>query len=202
MKQLRILCLLFCACPLTAFCQAKDDLRLRVQVTTGERSRDSSSYTTTFTISPSGKTIIWEKTFGGYRAHHGGPPPPPKEYELSPSDRKRLIAVIESKGLLVTDSIEAPADTAYPPSHSYFVISMENSVGRKKGAIRVSGPRNAVQVKAIKLYQASIVLIEELYRIINSQGGKLDFEELVAAESVETHFGARRAPSVDGALQV
>ena len=179
MKPVIMLCLLFGACSVPAFGGAADDLQLRVELTKGERSKDSSSRTTTISIEPRVDTIVWKQTSSGYHGPTGAPPPSRKEYRLSPAERQKLIALIESKNLLMTKSMELPKD---PSSYSYFVMSITSSLGARKGAISIRGPRTAVQVKAETLYQDSIALVKELYRIINSQGESVSFEELVVAK--------------------
>ena len=176
MKAPLILCLLFCACSAPASGSAPRALQLRVQVTTGERSKDSSSQTTTISITSGAKTIVWEETSSGGRRTT---PHFHKEYELTPADLQKLIQLLESKRLLVTKSIELPRDLA---TYQYFVISIESALRDKKGAIRISGPRTAVEVKEQKLYQDSMALIKELYRIVNSHGGSVGLRNLVAAK--------------------
>jgi hypothetical protein len=173
MKTLIVLCLLFCACSASASGNPEGDLQLRVEVTTGERSRDSSSQTTAISIAPHANTIVWEQTFSG---RQGRTPPARKQYKLSFADKRKLIALLESESLFVTSSSELPED---PATYQYFAISIESALDNKKGAISISGPRTAVQVKEEKLYQDSIALVKELYRIINSQGGRIVFGELV-----------------------
>jgi hypothetical protein len=159
---------------MTIASDAAGDLQLRLELTTGERSKDSSSQTTTISIAPHVNTIVWERTFSG---HRGGNSSLRRDYKLSLADRQKLTTLLESKSLLVANSIELPED--YPPTHQYFSISIESALGDRKGAISISGPRTAAQVKEQKVYQDSIALIKELYRIINSQGGRVVFQELV-----------------------
>ncbi len=159
-----------------------DNLQLRVELTTGERSKDSSSHTTTISIEPRVNVIVWEQTSRGFHGRGVGTPPSRKEYKLSPADRQKLSGLLESKNLLVTKSIEIPDD--YPPTHHYFAVSIESVLGRKKGTVSISGPQTAAQVKEEKLYQDSISLVKELYRIINDQGGHVIFHELVLPKRI------------------
>ena len=46
-------------------------------------------------------------------------------------------------------------------------------------SVNISGPRTAVKVKEEKLYQDTLPLVKELYRIMNSQDESVRFEELV-----------------------
>ena len=167
--------LLACACSAPVSAKGTGGLRLRVELVTGERSKDSNSRTTTISISPPGNTIVWEQTYGG---HHGGPTPPArKEYRLSSADRRKLIGLLESESLLATNSIELPED---PSTHLYFALSVESALdGGKQGAVSIRGPRIAMAVKEKSVYQDAVALVRELYKIINRHGGQVVFEEPV-----------------------
>lgn len=176
MKALIILFLLLWACSVPVSSHGTGSLQLRVELITGERSKDSSSQTTTISIAPPGNTIVWEQTYGGY---HGGATPPPvrKEYKLSSADRRKLIGLLESKSLLVTNSIELPED---PATHLYFALSIESALsGKKPGAVNISGPRITVALKEKSVYQDAMALVKELYQIINRHGGHVVFHEPV-----------------------
>ena len=172
MKHLLIFCLLFCACSVPAYSNASSDLQLRVELTKGEHSKDSSSRTTTISIEPGVNTIVLEETTSGFHGHRRGTPPSRKEYKLSPADRRKLIALLKSKNLLVTKSIELPSGSS---NYHYFAISIESAVGGKKGAISISGPATAEQVKEERLYQDAMALVEELRRIISRQDKSIVF---------------------------
>ena len=105
-----------------------------------------------------------------------GTPPLRKEFKLSPADKGNLLKLIKSNNLLVTDSIELPQDAS---NSLYFKISVDLTLDEKKGAINISGPRTAVKVKEEKLYQNTLTLVKELYRIMNSQDKSVHFEELI-----------------------
>jgi hypothetical protein len=166
---------LVCACAAPVSGQGTGGLRLRVELVTGERSKDSSSQTTTISIASPGKTIVWEQTYGG---HHGGASPPARgEYKLSSADARKLIGLLESKSLLATNSIELPED---PSTHLYFALSVETALdGKQKGAVNIRGPRTAVAVKEKTVYRDAVALVKELYQIINRQGGHVVFDEPV-----------------------
>ncbi len=172
-KPLIISCLLFSTFSMSVFGSAANVLKLRVQVSTGEQGKNGSSQTTTISITPGVSTIVWEETSGGgWRTT----PHFHKEYELSSADTKKLIELLKSKRLFVTKSIELPRD---PATYEYFAISIASALGGKNGAISIRGPRTAIAVKEEKLYQDSIALVEELYRIINSHGGSVGLRSLV-----------------------
>ena len=163
-------CLVFLACA-GSVSRAADELHIGVRLTTGERSKDSSSQTTTITVD--GDTIVWERTFTGRRR---ATPPSRKEFKLSAADKRSLLTLIRANNLLVTDSIELPHKSS---NYRYFEISVEVTLDGKKGAISVSGMRTAVEVKAEKLYQNSMTLVKELYRVMNVQDESMVFEEII-----------------------
>ena len=168
---LTFLALLLCVNALPACAQGLNDLSIRVTLKHGERSKDSSSQTTTITVT--GDAIVWEKTFSGHRSRI--PPPERKEFALSAADKSALLKVIESENLLVTDSIQLPED---PSSYSYFEISIGLALADKKGAIRINGPMSADKVKDEVLYQHTLALVKELYRILHSQDRSIYLEGL------------------------
>ena len=173
MKSLLILisaCLVFVACAGAVSANQTDELHLRVQLTTGERSRDTSSQTRTITVELD--AIVWEQTFSGRR---NTTPDMRKEFKLSPEDKGKLLELIRSNNLLVTDSIELPLD----PPVFYFRILVELTLDGKTGAISLSGPRDAAKIKEEKLYQNTLPLVKELYRIMNTQDKRVHFEELI-----------------------
>jgi hypothetical protein len=174
-----------CACSAPVSGQGTGGLQLRVELVTGERSKDSSSQTTTISISPPGNTIVWEQTYGG---HHGGATPPArKQYKLSSAETRKLIGLLESKSLLTTNSIELPQD---PSTHLYFALSIESALdGKQQGAVNIRGPRTAVAVKEKSVYQDAVALVKELYQIINRHGGRVVFEEPVM--SIRKTSGAK-----------
>jgi hypothetical protein len=165
-------CLLMMADARAVSCQGTDDLRLSVRLTAGERSKDSNSQTTK--ISVERDAIALERTFGGGGRPH--PAPPRKMYKLSPPDKGKLLRLIRANDLLVTDSIALPQAAS---NYRYFEISVDLSVGEKRGAINISGLRTAVKVKEEPLYRRTLALVEELYRIMNSQDKNVRLEELI-----------------------
>jgi hypothetical protein len=165
-------CLFFAACAGPASGRATDALLISVRLTTGERSKDSGSQTTTITAA--GDAVMWRQTFDG--SSRKRPTPPRKVYRLSPSDKLRLLKLIKSNNLLVTDSIRLPQASS---NSRYFEISVDLTVGGKDWAIVISGPRTAVEVREEQLYRSTMTLVEELYRIINSQDKNIRLEELI-----------------------
>lgn len=176
MKTLLIItgaCLFCLACACSVSGNGTDELHIGVALTTGERSKDSGSNTTTITVERD--AIAWTKTSS--RDRRMGRPPLRKEFKLPPADKENLIKMIRSNNLLVTDSFALPQDASYV---TYFRISVDLTLGEKKGAIRISGPRTALRIKEEKLYQNTLILVNELYRIMNSQDRAVRFEELIS----------------------
>ena len=164
--------LVACVCSVPASENGTDELHVRVVLTTGQRSKDSSSNTTTISVEQD--AIVWESTSS--RDRRSGKPPLRKEFKLSDADKGNLLKLISSHNLLVTDSIELPREGS---NIRYFGISVDLALGEKKGAINMSGLRSAVMVKEEKLYQNTLTLVKELYRIMNSQDQSVHFEELI-----------------------
>jgi hypothetical protein len=173
MKTLLIVtcaCLFFVACACSVSGNVTDEFHIGVRLTTGERSKDTSSQTTTITVEQD--AIVCEQTFSGRR---NAAPSVRKEFKLPPADKGNLLELIKANNLLVTDSIELPQEAPV----FYFKISVDLILDGKKGAINISGPRTAVKVKEEKLYQNTLTLVKELYRIMNRQDKSVRFEELI-----------------------
>lgn len=159
---LTILAVLICACSAPASEKGRDNLSISVVLATGERSKDSSSQTTMIAVE--GDTIVWsQESSGGHRTTTA---PVRKEFKLSPADKQNLIKLIRTNNLLRTDSIVIPRDA---PGF-YFSVSADLILNERKAAINISAPRNAdEQIKEEKLYQNTLSLVTELYRIMRSQ---------------------------------
>jgi hypothetical protein len=169
-NALLVLAILICARSVPG--KGADEFKLDVEITTGERSKDSSSQTTTINVTRA--AIMWEQTFGGRRG--SGASPLRKKFSLSPADKRKLIALINSNDLLVTDSIELQPDT---PPFNYFALSVELTLDGKKGAISIGGSRTSATIKEKKLYRNTLLLVKELYRIMSRQDKRLHLEELI-----------------------
>lgn len=164
-------CLFFVAGTGSVPCQGKDQLLVNVSLTTGERSKDSSSQTTTMTVEQN--AILWERTSRGRGRETT---PLQKKFKLSRADKANLLRLIRSNNLLVTESIDVPR---HGSGFGYFELSVELTLDGKKGAINISGPRTAVQVKGDKLYRNTLTLVKEIYRIMNAQDKSIYFSELI-----------------------
>lgn len=166
---------LFITCLLALSASAESDFKIAASLTAGERSKDSSSQTTT--ISVNAKGIVWEETSSG-GGRNREPAVERKELKLTDADRDALLKVIRDNGLLVSDSITLPQLT---PTF-YFEINISIGLDGKKGLIGISGPRSASEITEQKLYKRSLLLLKELHRIIHAQDPSVDFEEPVRAK--------------------
>jgi len=152
---------------------AQKDFALNVSVTTSEHSRDSSSTTKTFRVSAN--TLWYEETYQGARASRH--PTLKKEYELTADDRAKLVELLKDKSLLRTKTIAKSAEPGAPGRD--FEISITARLNGKRGLISIKAPRSAIALKADPLYQGSVLLIGELYRIINRTDPDITFDELI-----------------------
>jgi hypothetical protein len=173
-KLLIVICavLFIVACVGSASGRGTDELLVSVRLTTGERSKDSGSQTTTITVERD--AIAWGQTFAGRSRRR--PNSPRKVYKLSPAEKQNLLGLIKSNDMLVMDSIALPRPSS---NYQYFEISVDLTLGGKKGTVNISGLRNAAKVKDERLYRSTLVLIEELYRIMNGHDKSIHFEELI-----------------------
>jgi hypothetical protein len=149
------------------------EFSLNVTVVTSEHSRDSHSTTTHLSVS--GDTLAYEETYHG--AHANRQQPVKKEYKLTNDDRDRLIGLLKDKGLLTTKTI-ANATEQDGPSRD-FRLSIAPKLAGQESVISISASRTATKLKTDPLYQGSIALIAELYRIINRTDRHVTFSALI-----------------------
>lgn len=150
-----------------------DTLALQLRMTTGERSRDSSSTTTSVSIS--GDTIVYKETHGG--GSRGRLPEQLKEFKLEAVDKARLVEIIKSRNLLVTDSIERTEEDG--GNTYYFALSLSSEVNGRNGLITVKGPRKAIDIKDEKVYQDAVVLIEAVFKILHRADKEIIYQALI-----------------------
>jgi hypothetical protein len=172
--NLVLFCVLAGACP--AQMQAsfnQRDFALIVTVITSEHSRDSNSTTTSLTVS--GNTLVYEETHHGARASRH--PPLKKEYKLTNDDRDRLIGLLKGNRLLTTKTISKSSDQRGVTRD--FELSITTKLAGKESRISIAAPRSATELKNEPLYQGSVLLIGELYQIINRTDRDITFDELI-----------------------
>ncbi len=172
MTRLITLALMFCAFPFVVQAANADDFSLQIQMTRGERSRDSGAATTTISIARD--TITYKLTYSGM---HRGKSPADKVFRLEAADRKHLIELIKAGNLLVSETIERPYGKM--GASFYFGLSVDSNIDGKKGQVVMRGPRNSLDLKDTPIYKNAVALIEAVYEIITRTDPKLVYEPLI-----------------------
>jgi len=172
LSRLLLLVLFVAACLVTppSTLAQQQDLRLEVSLLTGEHSRDSGSMTRVFHVA--GNTLLFEETYSGMRGNLSRPLK--KEVSLTNADRDRLIQLLKEKNLIRNKEISKSA--ARPGPNRYFELSVVTSFGQRQGRILITAPTSATELKADPLYQNSLLLMTEIYRIINRSDPNLKFD--------------------------
>jgi hypothetical protein len=137
------------------------ELSLNVTVVTSEHGRDSHATATHLSIA--GDMLTFEENY--YGAHANRQPPVKKAYKLTSDDRDKLIGLLKANGLLTTRTIANPTEPDGPSRD--FKLTITTTLDGRESVISISAPLNATKLKSDPLYQGSIALIAELYRIIN-----------------------------------
>jgi hypothetical protein len=162
------------ACPAIARAAlSQNEFSLNVTVVTSEHSRDSHSTATRLSVS--GDTLAYEETY--YGAHANREQPVKKEYKLTRDDRDRLVSLLKANGLLTTKTIASASEPDGPSRDFKLTIAMK--LAGQESVISISAPRSATKLKTEPLYQGSIALIAELYRIINRIDRHVTFSDLI-----------------------
>jgi hypothetical protein len=151
----------------------QNEFSLNVTVITSEHSRDSNSVTTNLRVS--GDTLVYEETYHGANANRHQPLK--KEYKLTNDDRDRLIGVLKDKALLTTRTISKSSEQRGLSRD--FELSIASKLAGKEGVISINAPRTEIKLKTDPLYQGSVFLIVELYRIINRTDPDVTFSDLI-----------------------
>ena len=162
------------ACPAIACATLpQNEFSLNVTVVTSEHSRDSHSTATHLSVS--GDTLTYQETY--YGAHADRQQPIKKEYKLTSDDRERLVSLLKANGLLTTRTITNATEPGGPSRD--FRLTIATKLADQESVISISAPRSAAKLKTDPLYQGSIALIAELYRIINRIDRHVTFSELI-----------------------
>ena len=85
--------------------------------------------------------------------------------------------MLKYKALLRTKTFAKAAEPSGPSRD--FEISVTARLNGKRGLISIKAPRSAMELKTDSLYQGSVLLIAELYRIINRSDPDITFDELI-----------------------
>ena len=134
---------------------------LVVTIVTGERGKDSNSTTTTLTIRAN--TLVYTQRHQG--AHSSARPAVKNEYQLTVGEKNQLLKSLHDKGLLVTKTLTTLSPQQGPGF--YFSLVILSKLEGKQHSITISLPRDTPKVKSDRLYQESVSLVEQLYRVIN-----------------------------------
>jgi hypothetical protein len=152
---------------------AADNWTIAVTVVTGELSKDSNS--TTVTLWVSGDKLTYHRSYHG--AHPGNRKPLKEEFILTAADRANLLKLLREKNLLVTKTLSSLTQQQRPGS--YFSLSIRSTVEGKEHTVTINLPRHAAKSKEDRLYQDSVALCEELYRIMRRTDPSLSMPELI-----------------------
>ncbi|SRR5258708_5613622 len=173
--HLAVIALVALACPsiARAYPPGGKDFYLEVIIVTGEHSRDSNSTTSTLTVSSG--SLAYEQTFQGARSNRRQPVK--KEYKLTKEDQDLLIGLLNQGNLLVTRTISRPPQQK--GSSHYFELSIHSRLRGKEGVVSIDASPNTSELKADHLYQGSVAVIEQLYKIINRTDPNVTIPSLI-----------------------
>ena len=173
MKKIVILTLLLCSLLIPSSGAAKDGFTMSLSLVIGERSRDSHAETTIITLV--GDTLVYEQTYSGAGASSRAPVR--REFKLKGSEIGSLKSLIKAKNLLGSGGLK------FTPAAGQFTYFEMNIKITLKGIIamqELSGPRNAANIKEERVYQKSMALLRELYRVINLRDKEISYQEPVS----------------------
>lgn len=173
MKKALILALLVCSLYIPAAGAAKDDFTISLTLKTGERSRDSNAQTTTIQLT--GDNLVYEQTYSGRQP--ASREPVRKEFKLKGSEIARLKSLVKERNLLGSGVLNF---TPSAEQHNYFEMSIKITLKGIIASQELSGPRSALNIKDEKVYQKSIALLQELYRLINLRAQDIIYQEPVS----------------------
>lgn len=165
--------LLLCSFSIPSAGAAKDGFTLSLSLVIGERSRDSHAETTIITLV--NETLVYEQTYSGFGASRRNPIR--REFKLKGGEISRLKSLIKQRNLLGTGGLK------FTPAAGQFAYFEMNIKITLKGIIatqELSGPRNAANIKDERVYQKSIALLRELYRIINVRDKEISYQDPVS----------------------
>jgi hypothetical protein len=168
-----VVLLLFTAMAFVLASGPSEQLSVKVSMVTGEHSRDSNSTSTSLTVERN--KLKYEQTYYGYRADRR--PPVKKEYEVTANDRAVLIGLLRQKNLLVNKSLAGLPQE--PSARTYFSLSVDTKFNGQDHSIKIEGGRNDEKLKETDLYRDSVLLIQQLYKIINRTDPDIAMPELI-----------------------
>lgn len=138
-----------------------DDFYLEVTIVTGEHSRDSNSITRTLTVASG--ALTYKETYAGARS--GQRVPVKKQFKLTKQDQANLIALLKAKNLLVNKTISKPS--AQKGTSRYFELAIASALEGKEYSVAIEASPSSDDLNTDPLFQSSVSLLEQLYKIIN-----------------------------------
>jgi len=162
-----------CALTICGAATSGDDFYLEVIIVTGEHSRDSNSITRTLTVS-SGE-LTYKETYEGARSRLH--PPVKKQFKLTKQDQADLIALLKAKNLLITKAISKPP--TQKGSSRYFELAIISALEGKESSVAIEASPSTGELKTDPLFQGSVSLIEQLYKLINRSDGDITIPTLI-----------------------
>ena len=137
---------------------AGDGPYLEVTIVTGEHSKDSNSTTRTLTVA--NRDLIYKEAYAGARS--GQRSPVERKFKLTKQDKSDLTALLELRTGSQLTNKTIPQD-----SSRYFRVTIVSALHRPGNTITIDASPNDLDLKKDPVYQASVLLIERLYQIIN-----------------------------------
>lgn len=171
-KLAALIAILIFVLPACASPRPGQDLYLSITLTKEERSKDSHAKTTTLTIS--GDQLSYDVISRGFRAGA----PVQKKFRVTAKDIERIKNLIKARNLLVSDSFQYKNGEAGAMRRT-FKIAIDIRMDGKKSLIELSGPSNKSEIKEQKSYQNANALVQEIFKIIQSQDDEIVYVELV-----------------------
>lgn len=172
-KVVTLSLLLLCSFSIPSSGAAKDGFTLSLSLVIGERSRDSHAETAIITLV--GDQLVYEQTYSGFGASKREPVR--KEFELKGSEISRLKSLIKEKNLLGSGGLKF---TPAGGQSAYFEMNIKITLKGIIATQELSGPRRAMNIKEERVYQKSVALLRELYRIINLRDKEINYQEPVS----------------------
>jgi hypothetical protein len=151
---------------------ANVDLHVQVILVTGESSRDSNSTTRTLTVSVD--QLEFKETYQGAGASRRTPIK--KQFPLTAQDQSDLVVLLRANSLTTDKTISQPPTK---DTNRYFQISITSALNGTEHSVSIEATPTS-DLKNDPVYQASVVLIERIYSIINRTEPDLRMPALLA----------------------
>jgi hypothetical protein len=173
MRKVVTLALLLCSLTLAAQAMQRDDFSISLSLTIGERSRDS--HAENVVIRLEGNAFTYEQTYSGAGASNRTSTN--IKFKLKGDEIARLKSLVKEQNLTGTGSLKfEPAAGQF----TYFELNIRVTLRGIIATQELSGPRNAANIKTERVYQKSIALLRELYRLINLRKKEISYQEPVS----------------------